>query len=161
MTSSGLPDLFEASKMATDSARHAFERTVHEHMPTPAVPSSAAADWAFADQSWYPGAGRAPLGIGTLLLSGASSVLTEFGDLVGSRRGPVTGPTLCRYVIEHIAEILWILAPGSYTTDDGDPTGGLTDEESEELFHSAQLTRIRRAWVRTYAWTTTGSAITD
>src|SRR5687768_16114829 len=112
MTSNGLPDLFEASQMVTDSARRAFERTVHEHMPTPAVPSSAAADFAFADPAWHDGAGHAPLGIATLLVSGASSVLTEFGDLVCSRRGPVTGPTLCRYVIEHIAETLWILAPG-------------------------------------------------
>ncbi len=88
-----------------------------------------------------------------MLLSGASSVLTEFGDLVGVRRAPVTGTVLCRYVIEHIAEILWILTPGTYTTDDGDPTVGVTDDELAALFYNAQLARIRRAWVRTYAWT--------
>jgi hypothetical protein len=95
----------------------------------------------------------APLAITTLLLSGANSVLTDLGDLVGAARGPVTAPTLVRYVVEHIAEIHWLLSPWTYTLDEGDPMEGLSERELDELFLDAQQIRVRRAALRTYRWT--------
>lgn len=153
MTTTELPDLFEASHTVTTAARLAFQQTLYEHMPHPTKGSTADADFEFPDDTWVPYVGRAPLTIATLLLSGANSVLTDLGDLVGAGRAPVTAPALIRYVAEHIAEIHWLLSPGTYTLDEGDPKDRLTLRESQRLFAVAQQIRIRRAVLRSYGWT--------
>lgn len=153
MTATETPDLFSGTQLATAAAQAAFERTLHDHMPNPTAGSTAAADFRFPDETWIPNGGRAPLAVTTLLLSGAVSVLTDLGDLVGSARGPVTAPILVRYVVEHVAEINWLLSPGTYTLDDGDPTAGLSNAALDRIFREAQQVRIRRAALRSYGWT--------
>jgi hypothetical protein len=56
-------------------------------------------------------------------------------------------------VVEHIAEINWLLSPGTYTLDEGDPHDGLTDDQIRTLFSDSQQMRIRRAALRSYGWT--------
>lgn len=94
----------------------------------PAPGSTAASDAKWDDTGWVPGSGSGSLAISCLLLSGANAVLIDLGDLVGSARGPVTAPTLCRYVLEHVAELHWILSPGSYQAG-ASPEPELSPEE--------------------------------
>jgi hypothetical protein len=148
------PNLLQATQLVTAAAQAALTRTIREHMPEPVEGSTAAIDFQFPDDTWIAAGGRAPLAVTTLLLSGAGEVLTDLGDLVGAARGPVTAPTLVRYVVEHIAEIYWLLSPGTYTVeDDVDPMDGMSSEQRRDLFMRAQITRIRRAAVRSYGWT--------
>jgi hypothetical protein len=148
MTASPPPDPLRAAHLAALASTRALGDLINE---TPRPNSTAWHDARFRGSGWHDTSGEWPLGVSLLLLCAAGSVVTDLGDLAEAGRGPVSAFPLTRYVIEHIAEIHWILAHGTYVGED--PTTFMTREEHGNLVEAGREMRIRRAALRHYGWT--------
>jgi hypothetical protein len=153
------PDLFDECWHLAEKARATFEGTLRK-LATPTLYSVAADDAAYdglgplavldpdADHDdTDPEAGPAAA---ALDLHTGEWPLHFSTFLASAQRGPVSAPVLARYVVEHRAEVWWILGSGAYREDEPDPTEGLDDEAVQALDAAHQHQRVGRAALATY-----------